>query len=186
MKKRLLKSFLGLSILLMTFQLFITVVYAGEVGVHVKVNEETGKIESIDPETQTVGNGDTVKWSSEGSPYHTIKIIVPDAGKGPFPPSDYFPGGGFEYETFINRDIWSPPVSWPPNVDMVKYTIEIRDNLGILTDSRDPYLRRPGVGGIVVPVDKFGLLAPWIAIASIIIVATATYFRHVKHRKEVQ
>jgi hypothetical protein len=46
-----------------------------------------------------------------------------------------------------------------------------------------------GVGGIVVPVDKFGLLAPYIGLASTILVATAAtaiYVKRVKHRKEKQ
>ena len=46
-----------------------------------------------------------------------------------------------------------------------------------------------GVGGIVVPVDKFGLLAPYIGLASTILVATAAttiYVKHVKRRKEKQ
>jgi hypothetical protein len=43
------------------------------------------------------------------------------------------------------------------------------------------------VGGIMIPVDKFGLLAPYIGLTSTIIVATiatATYAKHVKRRKE--
>jgi hypothetical protein len=46
-----------------------------------------------------------------------------------------------------------------------------------------------GVGGIVVPVDKFGLLAPYIGLAStalVAIVATSAYVKHVKRRKEKQ
>jgi hypothetical protein len=46
-----------------------------------------------------------------------------------------------------------------------------------------------GVGGIVVPVDKFGLLAPYIGLASTILVgavATAIYAKRVKRRKEKQ
>jgi len=46
-----------------------------------------------------------------------------------------------------------------------------------------------GVGGIVIPVDKFGLLAPYIGLASTIIVATvatAIYVKRVKHSKEKQ
>lgn len=42
------------------------------------------------------------------------------------------------------------------------------------------------VGGIWVPVDKFGLLAPYIGLASTIVaatVATAIYAKRVKHRK---
>lgn len=46
-----------------------------------------------------------------------------------------------------------------------------------------------GVGGVVVPVDKVGLLAPYIGLASTIIVATiatAIYVKRVKRRKEKQ
>jgi hypothetical protein len=46
-----------------------------------------------------------------------------------------------------------------------------------------------GVGGIVIPVDKFGLLAPYIGLASTVIVAavaTAIYVKRVKRRKEKQ
>ena len=45
------------------------------------------------------------------------------------------------------------------------------------------------VGGVVVPVDKFGLLAPYIGLASTILVATAAtaiYVKRVKRRKEKQ
>jgi hypothetical protein len=44
------------------------------------------------------------------------------------------------------------------------------------------------VGGIVLPIDKFGLLAPFIGLASTIAVAavaTAIYVKRVKHRKEI-
>jgi hypothetical protein len=46
-----------------------------------------------------------------------------------------------------------------------------------------------GVGGIIVPVDKFALLAPYIGLTSTIIVATVAtviYVKRVKHRKEKQ
>jgi len=45
----------------------------------------------------------------------------------------------------------------------------------------------PPVGGVWVPVDKLSLLAPYIGLASTIIVATAAtaiYVKHVKRRKE--
>jgi hypothetical protein len=45
------------------------------------------------------------------------------------------------------------------------------------------------VGGFVVPVDKFGLLAPYIGLASTAMigaVATAVYVKRVKRRKEKQ
>jgi len=47
----------------------------------------------------------------------------------------------------------------------------------------------PGVGGINIPVDRVGLLAPYIGLASTTIiaaVATAVYVKRVKHRKEKQ
>jgi hypothetical protein len=46
-----------------------------------------------------------------------------------------------------------------------------------------------GVGGVVVPVDKFGLLAPYVGLVSTITVTTvvtAVYVRRVKRRKEKQ
>jgi len=60
---------------------------------------------------------------------------------------------------------------------------------GIKFDT-DPYVElvKP-VGGIVLPVDKFGLLAPYIGLVSTILVATvatAIYVKRVKHRKEKQ
>jgi hypothetical protein len=48
---------------------------------------------------------------------------------------------------------------------------------------------QPAVGGIYVLVDKFGLLAPYIGLASTILVATAAtaiYVKRVKHRKDKQ
>lgn len=45
----------------------------------------------------------------------------------------------------------------------------------------------PSVGGVVVPIDKFGLLAPYIGLASTIVVATvaiAIYAKRVKRRRE--
>jgi len=59
-------------------------------------------------------------------------------------------------------------------------------------DPSYPQYGRPweeAVGGIVVPVDKFGLLAPYIGLASTILVATvatAIYTKRVKRRKEKQ
>lgn len=52
-----------------------------------------------------------------------------------------------------------------------------------------PVTEPPAVGGVVVPIDKFGLLAPYIALASTILVATvatAIYVKRVKRRKEKQ
>lgn len=51
------------------------------------------------------------------------------------------------------------------------------------------FIPERGFGGIVVPVDKLGLLAPYIGAVSTILVATvatAVYIKRVKHRKEKQ
>jgi len=51
------------------------------------------------------------------------------------------------------------------------------------------YVSYPGVGGVVVPIDKFGLLAPYIGLSSTILVATVAasiYAKRVKRRKEKQ
>jgi uncharacterized MnhB-related membrane protein len=48
---------------------------------------------------------------------------------------------------------------------------------------------RQGVGGIVLPVDKFALLAPYIGLTSTIVVASVVsvvYVKRVKRRKEKQ
>jgi hypothetical protein len=45
------------------------------------------------------------------------------------------------------------------------------------------------VGGIVVPIDKLGLLAPYIGLASTILAATVAstvYVKRIKRRKEKQ
>jgi hypothetical protein len=51
------------------------------------------------------------------------------------------------------------------------------------------YYETRGVGGIIIPVDKFALLAPYIGLTSTVIVAavvSVVYVKHVKHRKEKQ
>jgi GH25 family lysozyme M1 (1,4-beta-N-acetylmuramidase) len=66
-----------------------------------------------------------------------------------------------------------------------------------LQDKTCPYVnglidwdcRKIGVGGIVIPVDKLALLAPYIGLTSTIVVAavaTVIYVKRVKHRKEKQ
>ena len=59
--------------------------------------------------------------------------------------------------------------------------------LGTVTVTKS--VRGIGVGGIWVPADKLGLLAPYIGLASTILVATvatAVYAKHIKRRKEKQ
>jgi hypothetical protein len=61
-------------------------------------------------------------------------------------------------------------------------------NIVVAAVSESPVPRVP-VGGIVIPVDKFGLLAPYIGLASTTTIgaaATAVYVKRVRRRKEKQ
>jgi len=66
---------------------------------------------------------------------------------------------------------------------------EITNGESKVEDRYEATFNVPSVGGIQIPVDKLGLLSPYIALASATIIAAAAiaiYFRRVKHRKEVQ
>jgi len=78
-------------------------------------------------------------------------------------------------------DIYMPAATATLEVNSPAVTIATGDN--------DTYVISGAVGGIVVPVDKFGLLAPYIGLSSTILVATvatAIYAKRVKRRKEKQ
>ena len=72
--------------------------------------------------------------------------------------------------------------------DTGNYTVTLRvtdDDGGIGIDTLKITVHAPaGVGGIWVPVDKLGLLAPYIALAITIIVATVATATLVKHKKK--
>lgn len=94
--------------------------------------------------------------------------------------------------------------SWPGNM-----VVQVQDQIGWVTvfavykasgawdelahfycnGTMERYYWTEGVGGIVVPIDKFSLLVPYIGLASTILVATvatAIYVKRVKRRKEKQ
>jgi hypothetical protein len=84
----------------------------------------------------------------------------------------------------------TPIVTYPGTY---KYTVELHDakgGLGNIVASKDPTLQvLAPVGGFVIPVDKLGLLAPYIGLASTITVATAVVavcIKRVRRRKEKQ
>ena len=65
--------------------------------------------------------------------------------------------------------------------------IAVAEGSGNTPGESAAYTSKPAVGGIWIPVDKFGLLAPYIGVASTILVATvatAIYVKRVKRRKE--
>ena len=46
------------------------------------------------------------------------------------------------------------------------------------------YVASQGVGGFTIPVEKLGLLAPYIALVSTIILAVSISVAYIKHRKK--
>jgi len=80
----------------------------------------------------------------------------------------------------------------PQNFEIIKKGVRRTTTSAISVDgtsfsvSVTPFVE---VGGFVVPVDKFGLLAPYFGLASTILVATVAtsiYVKHIKRRKEKQ
>jgi len=84
--------------------------------------------------------------------------------------------------------LWTPTSGYDP---VYHIWVDANSN-GIYeneTDRMNSFTVKTSVGGIVVPVDKFGLLAPYFGLASTILVATvasAIYVKRVKRRKEKQ
>jgi hypothetical protein len=94
------------------------------------------------------------------------------------------------------KTIGLPSFSVGPNAKPGTFPCEITWTIGAperhtgfkFTTDPNVVLTKP-VGGIAISVDKFGLLAPYIGLASTILVATAAtaiYVKRVKHRKEKQ
>ncbi|MCJ7424580.1 hypothetical protein MUP01_09990 [Candidatus Bathyarchaeota archaeon] len=99
-------------------------------------------------------------------------------------------------ETYLNVTVSPPiteegvygPYSWETPSDISQFNWETYGPTGNLLES-GVFTPEPVVGGIVVPVDKFGLLAPYIGLAStamIGVIATAVYVKRAKRRKEKQ
>jgi hypothetical protein len=78
-----------------------------------------------------------------------------------------------------------------PSVGEVLFAVRSYSSPTGLIDETDPIILSvtDEVGGIIIPVDKFGLLAPYIVLASTILAATVAstiYVKRVKRRKEKQ
>jgi hypothetical protein len=79
---------------------------------------------------------------------------------------------------------------YPKTVDEKDFTVPHEWKSGPLSPAEVVMtITSPSVGGIVLPVDKLGLLAPYIGLTSTImatVVAAAIYVKRVNHRKEKQ
>jgi hypothetical protein len=72
-------------------------------------------------------------------------------------------------------------------VGIWKYTIDVLNNVGAVLVTNDPYFEvTKVVGGTVIPIDRLGLLAPYIGLASTIAVAAVATTVYVRRRKEKQ
>ena len=103
-----------------------------------------------------------VKWASSGIEVGKSKTFKIKSGCG---------YGTFDWEA--NWQEWE--------------TITYSD--GALAPKKGSNMTTEGVGGYVIPVDKFALLAPYIGLTSTILISaviTAVYFKRVKRRKEKQ
>jgi len=131
-----------------------------------------------------------IRWSNEGGGVY----FGPDFDVY-FPTVVYDALGGGPY--FLTSATWTGCdggcEGWGPSLIIYSWDI---DGDGSLEYYTRVYARDPGeitvtyesaVGGVVIPTDKFGLLAPYIGLASTTLVAaaaTAIYVKRVKHRKE--
>jgi len=136
-------------------------------------------------------------WSNEGGGVYYG--APPPIGDGYIPDYVYDAAGGGPY--YLVSVSWSAGIdlgcegngpnrilySWDTDSDgsLERYMRGFgRDAAGVITVTYSS-----AVGGIIVPTDKFGLLAPYIGLASTILVATvatAVYAKRVKRRKEKQ
>ena len=83
----------------------------------------------------------------------------------------------------------SEPIEWDNLNGFGLQSCAVNDTDPTELDCEGSSTLSPTVGGIVVPVDKFGLLAPYIGLASKILaaaVAPTVYVKRVKRRKEKQ
>jgi hypothetical protein len=160
------------------------------------------------PQKAVPNNGWEVNWpvenpSNPGQYLHTIKIIIDDL-------TESVTITGFTYlaSTVRYADLsiiafpapipdfdLAPQQSWSLNAPTlgtfvgghIYFKYGIRWNgVKVFEDIVDHPVTSLVVGGVVFPVDKFGLLAPYIGLASTVLVATVAATLYVKRRKESQ
>jgi parallel beta-helix repeat protein len=102
-----------------------------------------------------------------------------------------YPSGGNYWSDYKGVDVKRGPKQDQPGSDGIgdtPYVIDANntDRYPLMNPWPCQITPPPSVGGIWVPVDKLALLAPYIALASTILAATAATAIYVKHRKKKQ
>jgi hypothetical protein len=171
----------------------LPIVYAKQVTIQVDI-DAAGTV-TLTPNPTHVADGDTVTWHIRtGTPDRGFKLTLPHGPNSPFGNRDHdiiieiapaLPGGDSGPQG---------PIKWPAGVTEYEYRAEsfppVTPPLSAASNYTEGWLvKESSVGGITVPVDRFGLLAPYIGLTSTIIgavVATAIYAKRVKRKKEKQ
>jgi len=131
---------------------------------------------AFQPQILTIQPGDTVKWSNNDPVIYTLWFVYAENH------TTYKKAGNEGLsEPILPGETWS----WvfDETVKLQYYSFERLWITGNVTVKSLP------VGGFMVPVDKFALLAPYIGVASTILVATAAtaiYAKRVKRKKKKQ
>jgi plastocyanin len=124
------------------------------------------------PQILIIQAGDAVTWMNNDTVIYTLWFVYAENQ------TTYKKGLS---EPILPGEKWSWTFDEP--VKLQYYSFERLWITGNITVTSIP------VGGLLVPVDKFGLLAPYMGLASILIVAaivTVIYVKHVNRRKEKQ
>jgi len=127
---------------------------------------------AFQPQYPIVYLGDTVVWTNDDPVIHTLWFTRVSDGS-----------------TYLLSDPISPAATWSHTFDDTVNLQYYDMNRLWITGFLNIVPAVPAVGGVYVSVDKFGLLAPYIGLASTTIiaaVATAIYVQRVKRRKEKQ
>jgi len=126
---------------------------------------------AFSPQNATVPPGYTVVWTNNDPVIHTLWFV-----------------NIIDQSTYLVSDPINPGATWSHTfndlVDLQYYDFNRLWISGSLRISA-----QKAVGGILIPVNKFALLAPYIGLASTMLaaaVASTVYVKHVKRREEKQ
>jgi hypothetical protein len=155
-------------------------------GRHIGINPANGQLVNEIPSATYVAT--TVVNVTIPDPLPGVyDVILVGTGNGAYNLTTYGSSGGSIYYP----QSFSGTISQHETQEYFSVASSTIGPLTVITTPGSPPVPTPqgGVGGIIVSIDKFGLLAPYIGLASTIMigaVATVLYVKRVKRRKEKQ